>query len=265
MMTSESIPTNEWIDRVLLVKNPSIRLFCFPFAGGSSQAYYGWNGKLPGDIELCPILLPGRGARFSTPAYRQIDQLIPALADAIIPALDRPFAFFGHSMGGIIAFELAQHLRRLGRASLLNHLYVSGCRAPHVPHRSAPIFDLPDTEFLNELRKLNGVPEEVFEDRSLLDLLIPLLRADFELIETYEHKSNPPLPCQITAIAGLSDLEVTRDDVRAWRECTSIDDFSMHFLPGDHFFIRQSENLVLQIVLRRLYSSTLFNRTALGT
>lgn len=252
-MISDPVLQNEWIDGIFRKKNSSMRLFCFPYAGGSSQAYYGWNQHLPGALELCPIQLPGRGARFQAPPYRQFERLIPSLAAGLAPMLDKPFVFFGHSMGGIIAYELAQYLN-FKEGILPEHLYVSGCRAPHIPRNVPPIFDLSDDDFVKELGKFNGTPKDVLENKSLLELFLPVLRADFELIETYRHTRKVQLNCPITALGGLSDDAISQSDVKAWSMHSSSNDFRAHFLPGDHFFMKHSENLVLEIALRRLYA-----------
>lgn len=251
-MLSNNKNRDVWIDERFSKRKPSLRIFCFPYAGGSSQIFRTWSTQFPDEIELCPIQLPGRGSRFEEVPYRQIAPLITALAEVILPRMDRPCAFFGHSMGSIIAYELAQHLKQTAGVSLC-HLFVSGRGAPHLPRRSTPIYNLPEMEFLEELRQLNGTPEEVFDDRELLQLLIPLLRADFELIETYRFAGHSPLECPITAIGGLSDVEITREDIEAWSDHTA-SDFSAHMLPGDHFFIGQSEAFLLQIVIRQLYN-----------
>lgn len=244
---------NAWIDRCFSKRNPSLRMFCFPYAGGSSQAFYSWGDKIPDAVELCPIQLPGRGSRFQEEPHRKIAPLITALSEAILPEMDRPCAFFGHSMGSIIAYELAQHLRQTA-GICPSHLFVSGRGAPHVPPRRKPIYNLDEAEFIKELREFDGTPEEIFSDKDLLDLLIPQLRADFELVDTHRFDEHPLLECPVTAIGGLSEVSVSRDDIEAWRKHTA-GDFSAHMLPGNHFFIKQSENLLLQVVFRRLYGS----------
>jgi medium-chain acyl-[acyl-carrier-protein] hydrolase len=157
---------------------------------------------------------------------------------------DKPFAFFGHSMGAVISFELTRYLRREHGIQPCQ-LFVSGNPAPQVPPREPPIYDLPQSEFLNEIRQLNGTPPELLDHPELMSLLIPMLRADFKLVQTYVYSAESPLDCPITAFGGLDDEKVTREDLDAWREQTT-GNFSIHMLPGDHFFIQTYQPLLLR-------------------
>jgi medium-chain acyl-[acyl-carrier-protein] hydrolase len=212
--------------------------------------YRGWAASLPADLEVCPVQLPGRESRMREEPFRRCDEMVPAIADALLPHMDMPFVFFGHSMGGLIGFELARELRRRGRPLPLQ-LLVSGRRAPQLPAREKPIHDLPEPEFLVELRQLNGTPEEVLQHEELMRLLIPLLRADFSVNETYAYTEEKPFDFGVSAFGGLSDEEVTREDVEAWRTHTQ-GRFRMRMLPGDHFFLHGSKDLVLEAVSRDL-------------
>lgn len=225
-------------------------MLCFPYAGGGASIYRGWSASLPADLEVCPVQLPGRESRMRDEPFRHCEEMVPVIADALRPYLDLPFVFFGHSMGGLIGFELARELRRRGQPQPL-HLFVSGRRAPHLPAREKPIHDLPEAEFLVELRELNGTPEEVLQHEELMRLLIPLLRADFSVNETYAFTEEEPFDFGISAFGGLGDEEVTREDVEAWRPLTR-GRFRMRMLPGDHFFIHGSKDLVLEAVSRDL-------------
>lgn len=225
-------------------------MLCFPYAGGGASIYRGWGASLPADLEVCPVQLPGRESRMRDEPFRHCEEMVPVIADALRPYLDLPFVFFGHSMGGLIGFELARELRRRGQPQPL-HLFVSGRRAPHLPAREKPIHDLPEAEFLVELRELNGTPEEVLQHEELMRLLIPLLRADFSVNETYAFTEEEPFDFGISAFGGLGDEEVTREDVEAWRPLTR-GRFRMRMLPGDHFFIHGSKDLVLEAVSRDL-------------
>lgn len=226
------------------------RLFCFPYAGGNAAAIYrNWLGNSP-LIEMCPVQLPGRGARIREAAHTSLDQLIQEIAPAIIPFLDKPFAFFGHSMGAMISFELTRALRRAG-ASLPAVLFVSGRGAPHIPDVDPPTYDLPEDEFIQELRSLNGTPKEVIEHPELMKLMIPLLRADFSTCQTYAYSAEPPLDCPIIVLGGLDDREVAPELLHPWREHTT-GAFKLQLLPGDHFFLHGNAPQVQQIIAREL-------------
>jgi medium-chain acyl-[acyl-carrier-protein] hydrolase len=170
--------------------------------------------------------------------------LVQAIALSLRPYLNQPFAFFGHSMGGLVSFELARLLRQTYGCSP-SHLFVSGRRAPQLPDSDAPIHALPDAEFLEELRRLNGTPDAVLQNGELMQLLLPTLRADFAVLETYAYTPAPRLDCPITVFGGLQDQEVCCGGLEAWREQTHAA-FSLHMLPGDHFFLHTAQSLLLQ-------------------
>jgi medium-chain acyl-[acyl-carrier-protein] hydrolase len=240
-----------------------LRLFCFPYAGGGALVYRDWAAKLPAGVEVCPAQLPGRGSRRQEPCYTSLRQIVEALAQVVPPLLDRPFAFFGHSMGALIAFELARELRRAGGAAPVQ-LFVSGRSGPQVPKRGAVTYDLPERAFIERLRHLNGTPREVLEEPEMMRLMIPLLRADFEVSQTYEYTPEPALACPITAFGGADDTQVGREDLAAWREQTSAG-FSVRMLPGDHFFLNTERTALLQTIaeeLRRRLSGTTPPRAA---
>lgn len=238
-------PENPWL------ADPShpqarVRLFCFPYAGGDARIYRMWSGSLPAFVDTLRVQLPGRSGRIRERPYRRLDEMVESLSHALLPLLDRPFAFFGHSMGAMISFELARYLRR-NHCLEPAHLFVSGRRAPHLPSTEPPTYNLPDGEFLEEVRRLNGTPEELFEYPGLMELLCGVLRADFEVTQTYIHKEEAPLSCPITVFGGLQDHWITREQQEAWREQT-LSSFSLNMLPGDHFFLRTVQPLILKIL-----------------
>jgi medium-chain acyl-[acyl-carrier-protein] hydrolase len=167
--------------------------------------------------------------------FSRMTPLVDAIAEAIDPYLTKPFCFFGHSMGALTSFELTRLLRR-ERGLEPEHLFVSGSPAPQIPDAHPQTFDLPEPEFIEVLRRLNGTPPEVLENNELLQLMLPTLRADFELLQVYEYAAEPPLACPITAFGGLQDKEVSRVDLAAWCEQTS-NTFTLRNFPGDHFFL----------------------------
>jgi medium-chain acyl-[acyl-carrier-protein] hydrolase len=228
-----------------------VRMFCFPYAGGGASAYRGWAGGLPGDVEICPVQLPGRESRLREAPFETPGPLIQSLTGALQPYLgDLPFVFFGHSMGAMIGFELSRELRRRGQALPL-HLFVSGRRAPQVPDREDPIHALPEPEFIEKLRELNGTPEEVLQHAELMKLLLPVLRADFAVNETYNFAEEEPFDIGISCFGGLGDKEVSRDDCAAWKDQTR-GRFRLRMLPGDHFFVHSAKDMILESVARDL-------------
>ena len=228
-----------------------LRLFCFPYAGGSALVYRNWPDLVPKDIEVCLLNLPGRGGRLAEEPHTRLLPLAEAVGEAIVPHLDKPFAFFGHSMGALIGFELARHLRRQDRPQPA-HLFVSGRAAPQVPAADPVTYDLPEDEFIRELRRLNGTPGEVLEHPELMHLVLPLLRADFSVCETYEYTAEPSFDFPITAFGGLQDDEAPRESLEAWAEHT-LRSFKLHMLPGDHFFLNSARPLLLQALSRELF------------
>ena len=243
--------TNPW----LVVRKPEprarLRLFCFPYAGGNALVYRKWPDLLPKDVEVIAVQPPGRGSRIREAPFTNLMSLVDALAGVLRQYLDKPFVFFGHSMGAVIAFELARvFLKEKGIEP--KHLLVSGRMAPPIPDRDQFTYDLPEPEFIEDLRRLNGTPKEVLESAELLQLMMPLLRADFELIQTYKYEEGPRLTCPITAFGGLLDKEVSREDLAAWNEFTT-GPFVLRMLEGDHFFIHSSEMMLLRLVAQDLH------------
>jgi medium-chain acyl-[acyl-carrier-protein] hydrolase len=237
-----------------VIPNPNssarLRLLCFPYAGGGASRFYSWAQRLGPEIELCAVQLPGREGRLTENAFSNLPSLIDTMAPELEPCFDRAFAFFGHSNGGLIAFELARWLRREA-APLPQQLVVSASSAPQLPPGDAPIHSLPDREFVGELRRLKGTPENILENQELMQLVLPSLRADFSLRETYLYRQEPPLPIPISVFRGQRDPEVSAEGAEAWREQTT-GVFRVRVFSGDHFFIHSERDLVLQELAARL-------------
>lgn len=214
-----------------------LRLFCFPYAGAGALIFRTWPDGFPADVEVCSIQLPGRGTRLMERPFTQLSSLVEALAEALVPLLDKPFAFFGHSLGALVSFELARRIRGQYGVHPVR-LFVSAGRAPQIPNRDAPLHTLPETEFLAELRRLNGTPGELLDHKELMEIMLPVLRADFAMFETYVYSTGAPLNCPISAFGGLQDRRVSKSDLEAWRIQTGVS-FSLRMLPGDHFFLTQ--------------------------
>ena len=249
---------NSWVVIPRPAPSARLRLFCFPYAGGGASIYYPWPRGLPPEVELCSVQLPGRESRLSEKPFSNVLELVDRMAEALTPWMDRPFAFFGHSNGALMAFELARRLRRDGRRGPV-HLFVSGRPAPHVAIEEPPIHDLPEPEFLQALRRFKGTPEEVLQNAEIMELISPVLRADFAMSETYVYQPDRPLAVPLSAYGGRTDDEVPEEQVAAWREHTTAD-FRQVMFPGDHFFINGDRDRVLAELSRELRGTL----TALG-
>jgi surfactin synthase thioesterase subunit len=184
--------------------SPDVRLFCFPHAGGGAAAFARWQSALPPRFGLCPVRLPGRESRAAEAPFEDMAALVDGLARVIQPLADRPFVFFGHSMGAAVACELPRQLRRDGRPLPLG-LIVSGARAPQYRAGWTPPASPSDQEFRAQLRRLEGVPAEVLDNDGLMRVLLPVLRADTALYRNYVYSVEPPLDLPLRAYGGAAD------------------------------------------------------------
>lgn len=225
---------------------PALRLFCLPHAAGAASAYTGWAGRLGDAVEVCPVEPPGRQTRWREPAFDRLGPLVDALATAVAGELDRPYALFGHSMGSLVAFELARELRRRGLGEP-RALLVSGGLAPSLRREPPPVHRLPDPELVERLKAIGGLPDEICAEPELLELLLPTVRADFAVCETYAYRAQPPLRCPVTAFAGADDREVPPARMDPWQRETD-GGFTRHVLPGGHFFLRSAEADLLALL-----------------
>lgn len=230
-----TVAANPWIHFPPLRASVSLRLFCFPYAGGSAATFRRWSKALPPTVEVCPVLLPGREARLGEAAFSNVAPLLEALVPALVPHLDKPFVLFGHSMGALVAFELARKLRRESKP-LPEHLFVSAREAPDFALTQPPLSHLPDDDFIHALSRFNGSEQGALQHPELMKLMLPSLRADFALHEQYQYLEEPALECPITAFGGLQDTATEADGLNAWRAFTS-GSFTRRMFPGDHFFI----------------------------
>lgn len=218
-----------------------LRLVCFSYAGRGASVFARWGSEMPPSVEVSAAQYPGREDRLSDPPARRVGELVDALLPSIIERLDRPFAFFGHSLGSIIAFETMRALRERGLPLPL-HLFVSARHAPQVATEPATATHrLPDAEFINAVQqRFVGVPRAILDEPELMRLLLPALRADCEMLETYAYRDGPPFAIPITAFGGLRDMAVTREGLEAWAGQTT-SSFRLHMIDGDHFFVNDRQ------------------------
>lgn len=230
--------------------NAALRLFCFPYAGGSAQVFADWHEYLPDDVEVIAMQYPGRGSRFVEPLIGRCEDMVAAIIPEMLPALNKPFVFFGHSNGGLLSFELARALQRRGITTQKHH-FLSAKRAIHLPHRKAPMHKLPHDEFIEELKVLGGTPPEILAQTELMELFLPILRSDFSLSETFTYQGEDKLKCTATVLYGEKDLDIPEEDVLKWQELieTTIDP---HKFTGNHFFINGEKQQVLDLMTLKL-------------
>jgi surfactin synthase thioesterase subunit len=229
------MPHNRYLPTELS-RDAAVRLVCLPYAGGGTAMYYRWRQMLDRLCDVVPICFPGRDARIHELPRTDLRIVASEIANELAPCGERPFALVGHSLGAIVAFELAHELRRCGR-QLPCLLVAAASRAPHQSRSTQPLHHLSDAEFVAELgRRFDGIPPAVRESDELLRLVLPALRADVQMLETYEYHDEPPLDCEILAIGGTDDPAVLAADLAAWRR-HSAGRFSTHLIPGGHFFL----------------------------
>lgn len=237
---------DRWIQVFIPKPLAALRIVCFPYAGGTALAFRQWADLLPQWMEVCAVQLPGRLQSIDRPPFTAMTDLVPPLTDAVAQLCDRPCVFFGHSLGALVSFEVSRWLRCCYDTAPA-HLFVSGRRAPHIPDSAPTVYDQSGEEVLRKLQRLNGTAPEVLDDPDLIDMLLPMLRADFQLVETYRHREDAPLSCPITAFGGAEDAETVGENLEAWGAHTARR-FTRHVLPGDHFFIRSSERRLLDLI-----------------
>lgn len=234
-----------WIVRFAPAEAPRLRLFCFPYAGSGASVYRLWNTLLPPDIEVCAVQPPGRENHFGTPPITSMPRLVDGVRAAIAPLLDRPFAFFGHSLGAVVAYETALALAR--DTGVEPHLLiVSGHRAPHLPPTRPRIRHLPDAEFLREIVLLNGMAPELLENRELVEFFLPVLRADFELAESYGAPLAADLRCPLLALGSRDDY-VSEAAIEAWAAATT-GPANTRIFDGDHFYLNTHRSALVAAV-----------------
>jgi medium-chain acyl-[acyl-carrier-protein] hydrolase len=227
-----------------------LRLFSFPYAGASAALYQSWSRELPSWIAVSPVEFPGRGARIRETPVSRMSALVDECAAAVTASKETRFAFFGHSLGAIVAFETAVRLQESHETTPLR-LFVSAHRAPHLPLNTGLSHQLSDDLFLERVTELGGLSEEVLAHPELMDIALPALRADFTLYETYERSRLSKLRCPISVFGGTADSDVPDTSLQPWKEHTTRE-CEIRTFPGGHFFVHSARSEVLAEITRSL-------------
>lgn len=228
--------------------NPAgaMRVFFFPFAGGNASAFLPWQAALGPRLELRVAQLPGRGVRLFDPPVADLDELVAQLTRAVAELADRPFLFFGHSLGALLAFETARQLRRTGRPAPAS-LWVSGAEGPQTRLLRRRLHQLEEVELIEALREYNGTASEMLADRELMQLVLPGVRADFALSERYVYRPEAPLDLPISVLLGEADEFVEPERAAGWA-AESSRPITVHRFPGDHFFLNDHQQAIADLI-----------------
>ena len=243
--------SNTWIRCFEARPQARLRLFCFPYAGAGASVYRLWHTDLPRTVEVHALQLPGRETRLHEAPLTRMSDVVAGAVQALQPLLDRPFVFFGHSMGALLASEVARALQLRG-AARPRLLMLSARRAPSLPDTDAPTHALDHDAFVAEMdRRYGGIPKEVMAHRELMELLVPALRADMAVMETHSPQLAPLLDVPVHAVGGAADPRVQHAQLEAWRGLTS-GPFGLSIIAGDHFFINSRRAELLALVTEKL-------------
>lgn len=237
--------SSSWLIPIQQCKQPGVQLFCIPYAGGGASIFRNWKNFLGSEIRASAIQPPGRETRFSEAPILNFENLTRQIADSIEPHLNTPFAIFGHSLGAAVAFELCCELERRGHFPA--HIFLSGRQSPDLPPIRLPIAHLPDDEFLFRLKEYNSTPKEIFENKELVELLLPMLKADFYLAENYHHDQKKMVAANISACGSLGDPWLNPKSLNGWQKRTA-GSFTTKWFNGAHLYLNQeTESLVRYI------------------
>jgi pyochelin biosynthesis protein PchC len=244
-MTSPSADPGAWIRRYHKAPDTAVRLVCFPHAGGSASFYFPVSAQLSPAIDVCALQYPGRQDRRAEPCIETIPELADAIFGVVRSLADRPLAFFGHSMGAVLAYEVALRLEKDGAAPLAR-LYVSGRRAPS-RYRVENVHKRDDQGIIAELRRLSGTEADLLGDPETLEMILPAIKSDYCAIETYRHTPHQEVSCPIIVLVGDRDPRVTADEAKAWSEHTT-GTFDLQVFPGGHFYLTEQAQEVVRVL-----------------
>ncbi|WP_411144260.1 thioesterase II family protein [Streptomyces sp. x-80] len=250
-MAENTVDATLWCRSPLPAPDAPVRLVCFPHAGGAASYYHPVALALTPDAEVLAIQYPGRQDRHTEPCVDDVGTLADHVHDALRDRMDRPVVFFGHSMGALVAFEVARRMERDGGGPV--HLFASGRRAPS-RYRHETVHQRDDDGLVAELRSMSGTDSRVLEDEEVLRLVLPALRSDYRAVETYRHEPGASVRCPVTVLVGDDDPKTTLDEGRAWREHTT-GAFDMQVFPGGHFYLTDRSADVIEVLRARLKSA----------
>ncbi|MFJ8827890.1 thioesterase II family protein [Streptomyces sp. NPDC102467] len=246
--TSTAGDGRTWLRRYHPAPEAGVRLVCFPHAGGSATFYFPVSRTLSGPVEVLPVQYPGRQDRHTEPCVGDIGELADHVASELLPLAARPLALFGHSMGALVAYEVARRLEDSGIEPAC--LFVSGRRAPTCS-RDENVHRLNDDGLIEQLRRLSGTEAQILGDPEVLRLILPAVRSDYEAVESYRHEPGPPLRCPVVALTGDDDPQVTFDEAAAWSERT-VGGFELNVYEGGHFYLNSQAAAVMETIAQRL-------------
>lgn len=227
----------------------NINLFCLPFSGGSKYSYKSYSQFAPSFLNLIPLEIPGRGSRAGEALLTDMDTLADDVFGQIKNELNKPYAIYGHSMGGILAFLV---IRRIVNAKLPQplHLFVTGCTGPSIKYRGLIDHTLPKDEFLQKIGEMGGSPDSVLNNPALMEFFEPILRADFAAVANYRHTVSEPLNIPVSAVIGTAE-KASYEEAMEWQKETT-EPVDVKLLPGNHFFIFDHPNYIMQMIARKL-------------
>ncbi|MGX1885242.1 thioesterase II family protein [Streptomyces sp. NPDC055287] len=241
-----SLDTSAWIHRYDPAPDAPTRLVCFPHAGGSASFYLPVARAMSPDTDVLSIQYPGRQDRRHESCAASVDELARGVADALAPWLDRPVTLFGHSMGAMVAFEVARLLESAGTQPL--GLIASGRRAPsRTRPRQDPVHLRDDQGLMDEIRRLSGTDDRLLADEELLRMILPAIRGDYRVVESYEYRPGPPLNCPVLSLMGDADPQVTEEEAGSWSEHTT-GRFTKTVFPGGHFYLNSQGADVIRTI-----------------
>jgi len=243
---TNSEKSNLWLKGLDMDKSTKLRIFCFPYAGAGAAAFRQWQDHFADNINVCALQMPGREDRVGEAPYTLLSDLVCDIADVICPLLGTPFVFFGHCNGALISFELARELSRRD-LSMPEHMFVSGFRAPDLVNPNPLVHQMEANDLICELKRYEGLPTEVLYDEHIMSSLIPTLRADFSLQESYQYRDQQKLNCPMTIFGGLHDNVVARKQLMGWRSITQ-QQSSIRIFTGGHMFINTQRQILLQAI-----------------
>lgn len=244
-----------WLPHAGQCEASRLRLFCFSYAGGGTAVFQRWRTQLAPQIEVCPVLTPGREGRFREDCIDDFDTMVSHIITAITPWLDQPFAFYGHSMGSLLAHAITQQLRKKHLPKPL-HLFVAAHRAPHLKYRFPSVQAASNDRVVAWLNRFQGIPEAILDNEDIMKIMLPRLRADLAVCESFQYRDTDVLDCPITAFSATEDTIVTNADIADWHTHTRAE-FELIEIEGPHLFIRDSHNPCLSIIQKRLLSNLL--------